>query len=286
MKSIRTLTSIYLTLLLVVVGCDNGAQKDEKKSDSGQLSIRDTKDTADRMPKAPVKREGVLRIGRVKTGEVIMTLDDMVIGFGPDAYSTKYQYGNSLMDIPVGGETTPIGENNEPIGRAVQVVSGGELITEIEGGKKVHYLRLNDVLYCGEATSKRVLYYKPLGFDAKIHRLIADGRWETTFTYEGNPLIALPSLTTKDLKTGEIVYHAFDLKPIRTNVMQVNEEYYHDGKVVSKLVTERETGLGILIAVKSITAPIPQNYFAFDFVLNDWPFGNRGGFGGGFGGMR
>lgn len=262
---------------MIVVGCEGGNRNDDSNKRSAQLSNKsDDNAAANALPQ--VRPKGKFRMERVETGELVATLDGMVIGFGPDAYSSTYEYGKSVsgaIGIPDGGKTTPIGEDNKPIGRAVRVVSGGELIVEIEGGKEVRYYRLNDVLYCGNVTSKRVLYYKPFGSDAKIHRLISDGRWETTFTYEGHPLMSLPSLTTKDLRSGQVVYRAFDLKPIRTNVMQVREEYYRDGNVISELVTERGTGLGILIAIKSISAPIPQNYFAFDFVLSDWPFGSR-----------
>lgn len=223
-----------------------------------------------------VKPKGTFRMERVETGEVVATLDGLVIGFGPDSYATTFEYGRfSYAGIPDGGETTPVGEDDEPIGRAVRVISGGELIDEVEDGEEVRYYRLNDVLYCGDVTSKRVLYYIPFGSEARIHRLIADGRWETTFAYDENPVRSLPSLTTRDLRTGEVVYRAFDLTPIRTNVMQVREEYYSDGRVVSDLVTERSTGLGILVDIKSISAPIPRNYFAIDFVLSGWPFGSR-----------
>lgn len=275
MRFIGALTSVCCILLLILIGCKDGNRTDDSNTGLAQLSNRSDESAAPKdIPQ--VKPKGIFRMERVKTGEVVATLDGMVIGFGPDAYRTTYEYGkNAFWGIPDGGKTTPIGEDNEPIGRAVRVVSGGELIVEIEGGEEVRYYRLNDVLYCGNVTSKRVLYYKPVGFDAKIHRLIADGRWETTFTYEGHPLMSLPSLTTKDLRTGEVVYRAFDLKPIRTNVMQVREEYYRDGKVISELLTERGIGLGILIDIKSISAPIPRNYFAFDFVLSDWPFGSR-----------
>lgn len=281
MRLNATSIAVCSILLLVFTGCGEGTQHDSTGSVQSQSNSH--RERASRQtPTRRVKPKGVFRVERVKTGEVVCTLDGMVVGFGPDAYSTKFEYAeNAFAEIPVGGETTPMGENNSPIGRAVRVVSGGELVTEAEGEQEVRYYRLNDVLYCGDATCKRVLYYKPIGSDAKIHRLIADGRWETRFTYEGHPLMSLPTLTTKDLNTGEVVYRAFDLEPIRTNVMRVREEYYRQGKVVSELVTERATGLGILLDIKSISGPIPRNYFAFDFVLSDWPFGrSMGGFGG------
>jgi hypothetical protein len=50
-----------------------------------------------------VKPKGIFRMERVKTGEVVATLDGMVIGFGPDAYSTTYEYGkNAFGGIPFG----------------------------------------------------------------------------------------------------------------------------------------------------------------------------------------
>jgi hypothetical protein len=223
-------------------------------------------------------QRGVFKIERVATGEVVATLDGVVVGFGPDAYGTSFEYGSTALShagVPEGGQTTPTGRDGKPRGRAVRVVSGGQLVTRIEAGSEVRYIELHDVLYCGSVTSKRVLYYLPVGFDAVIHRLVAGGRWETTFKYKGHPAMALPELITRDLQTGEIVYRAFDLTPVRTNVMEVQEEYYRGGKVISKLTTERGTGPGILIAIKSISAPIPRNYFAIDFVLDGWPFGSH-----------
>jgi hypothetical protein len=117
-------------------------------------------------------QRGWFTMERAATGEMVATLDGVVVGFGPDGYVTDFQYGTGAhAGFPEGGQTAPMGSDDQPRGRAVRVVSGGRLITEIEAGKEVRYLQLNDVLYCGSMTSRRVLYYHPTTPPlAAIHR--------------------------------------------------------------------------------------------------------------------